>query len=47
MTTATAWFLQTIQSNLTVIETECMLKRFQKLQTVAVAADLTLSIAVE
>jgi len=47
MTTAAAQFLQTVQSNLTVIEAECMLKRFQKLQTVAVAADLALSIAVE
>ncbi len=47
MTMTATQFLQTVQSNLTVIETECMLKRFQKLQTVAVAADLTLSIAVE
>jgi len=47
MTTAVTQFLQTVQPNLTVIETECMLKRFQKLQTVAVAVNLTLSIAVE
>ena len=47
MTTAVTQFLQAVQSNLTVIEAECILKRFQKLQTVAVAADLTLSIAVE
>ena len=47
MTTAAAQFLQTVQPNLTVIKIECMLKRFQKLQTVAVAANLALSIAVE
>ncbi len=47
MTTAVTQFLQAVQSNLTVIEIECMLKRFQILQTVAVAADLALSIAVE
>ncbi len=47
MTTTATQFLQAVQPNLTVIEAECMLKRFQKLQTVAVAADLALSIAVE
>jgi len=47
MTMTATQFLQTVQSNLTVIEAECMLKRFQKLQTVTVAADLALSIAVE
>ncbi len=47
MTMTAAQFLQTVQPNLTVIKTECMLKRFQKLQTVAVAADLALLIAIE